>query len=54
MKTENEKEQQANQANEQLSEQVSNENSHDTKNVNWDKHQQIDEEGNEVKPDDVK
>lgn len=45
-----EKDEQAQDASEQIKKPQSN----DTKNTNWDKHQQIDEEGNEVGPDDIK
>ena len=50
MKDPEEKENQAQSANEESNDQQSN----DKINTNWDKHQQVDEEGNEVGPDDLK
>ena len=50
MKDPEEKDNQAQSANENNKDQQSS----DKENANWDKHQQVDEEGNEVGPDDLK
>jgi hypothetical protein len=50
MKDPEEKDHQAQQANDDETKQQPNY----TENTNWDKHQQVDEEGNEVGPDDIK
>lgn len=50
MKDPEEKDNQAQSANGEAAEEQSN----STQNTNWNEHQQIDEEGNEITPEDVK